>query len=138
MTVMVVRVADNALAAFFAERMAARKLSAGMLAAQSGIAPATLTPILEGHRKRINVVNLYRLAAPLRVPFEDLCRLAVGLPVERTTTTGDPHRDRLMEIYDDLRGMEQEEFVRFVEQTVELMRRHGRDQRLPGQDAGVP
>ncbi len=65
---------------FMRRRMAAQGLTSRALAQAAGMPENTVSTFLNGNVQRINIEHLAKLAPALDVPFEVLCRKAVGLP----------------------------------------------------------
>ncbi|MCX6024037.1 MAG: helix-turn-helix transcriptional regulator [Chloroflexi bacterium] len=93
-----------------------RSLNGRSLAERAGVAPSTLGPLLRGKIDRVDVNVLYRISAPLGLPFESLCRVAVGLPPVPEGGPFPPEADavQLMALYDSLRG-DPERQARFLD-----------------------
>lgn len=76
----VMQVAEGDIFSFMRERVARKGVTVKEIAQAAGMPDNSLSTFLNGHVQRINVETLAKLAPALDVPFEVLCRKAVGLP----------------------------------------------------------
>lgn len=80
--------ADQDFYRFLREQASHTGMTIREIGAAAGIPPNSVSMFLNGNIQKIHVEMLYKLSPVLGVPFEALCRLAVGLPWLVNTTAG--------------------------------------------------
>ena len=92
--------AEKAFVEFVQERMRQRGLNGVSLAQRAGMPNTTLQPYLSATRRKVPVEIIAKIAEPLGVPFEKLCRIAAGLnpDAEELPDIGDETRREIVSL----------------------------------------
>lgn len=123
-------VSVETLSDYLQRKMKQRGMKTRMLAIQSGVPESTLRPLVTGRTENPDLRTLLRLAEPLKVSYEALARVAVGLPEfrEEPAPENAPLKQRLDVILDAL----DPEQLRLAERLLREIAQWGREDKEEG------
>jgi transcriptional regulator with XRE-family HTH domain len=101
---MVAVVAAESLSQYIQRVMRRKGMDASELARQADMPESTVRPIVSGRTPQPEIGNVHKLAGPLGVSFESLCRVLVGEPADRSENLPEmtPERRELLAMFDSL------------------------------------
>lgn len=102
----------DAFAKWLVSELDKRDLSRSELARLSGLAPGTISNIINGQRGRSNR-SLSAIARALKLPDETIFRVAGILP--KTNDAGDPEADEIIRQYKELDQRDRDAVIAFIE-----------------------